>query len=100
MTERFIRVDIFKHDLNRKRAGVAWGLVAGGEGDAYMTKLIYTRSRMVHDIWRACATGMGLGLMDNEIATIVDADETNTPGKAWAQLAHYRLDPEAFVKED
>lgn len=84
MEREFVRVHIYADEGRGKFLGFAWGVWDGND----TFRLLFTRSKRV---------GLELGytgstILDHqEFSTCVPADETNTPGKAWAELAKYRL---------
>jgi hypothetical protein len=93
MTERFVRVRIMSDDAGRggKFLGIAWCLKAQQSGEI---RLIYTASDRVREElgWRKDDDHYPVnGLRDNEVYSMENATDENTPGKAWAALAVYRL---------
>jgi hypothetical protein len=86
--QRFVRVLLSKEENYKPRYGPFWGL-----WDDSVFALVYTCSPNVGE-WFDNNEGR-LGLYESEVATMVNADETNTPSAAFVALAKRALLGEA-----
>jgi hypothetical protein len=89
--ERFVRVLIANEEEESPKYGPVWGLFSDDTNRDHGFRLMFTRSRVVQRYFDEDDGCLALNLYDCEIECMVDADETNTPDKAWAALAKYRL---------
>jgi hypothetical protein len=86
--QRFVRVTIHTDEGHGTKLGIVWGLLSEDQWGRHLF-CVYTRSRRAADEFPG--TTEPLALYEGEVASIVDADETNTPNIAFTLLAKRAL---------